>query len=70
MSHPNYPVPDPAWDDAGTWHSCQQAKLELEALITEMAEIEDVTPESDRAVRDRQEFLKIWVDGAIALLGS
>jgi hypothetical protein len=47
----DYPVPDPAWDYAGIWHSTQQAKQKIEELLAYMAQIEDATPESDAIVR-------------------
>lgn len=66
----DYPVPDPAWDYAGIWHSTQQAKQKIEELLAYMAQIEDATPESDAIVRTHLERIQTDVEGANAFLNS
>lgn len=64
------PDPDPAWDYAKLWHSTQQAKLQIEELLKYLADIEDATPESNNAVRDKLESIQVSVEGAFALLNT
>jgi hypothetical protein len=68
----DYPIPDPdpAWDYANIRHSTQQTKLLIEELLKYLADIEDATPESNNAVRDKLESIQVSVEGALALLNT
>ena len=55
--------PDPSWDYSEIWHQLQQAKQEIEFILSNMSEIEVVNIVTDtdirqqvKHVRDRLEF--------------
>lgn len=58
MENANYPIPDPEWDYFGTWKYLQEVKSQIDALLSEMAEIEDATDSSDRMIDEC--LLKIY----------
>lgn len=49
----NYPMPDPAWDYFATWQYLQESKSQIEALLSQIAKIEDATNSSDYVVTER-----------------
>lgn len=48
----DYAIPDPLWDYSEIWHQCQQAKQQLEAILAEMQQVENATPESDCQIKE------------------
>lgn len=55
---PDYPLPDPSWDYAELWRHAQDARIEVENLISYMAEVENATPETDKQIRIKAEWLQ------------
>ncbi|GAX44707.1 hypothetical protein NIES4075_57260 [Tolypothrix sp. NIES-4075] len=53
MEEYSYPIPDPAWDYAKTWHSLQEIKVDYERLLKYLADIEKATLETDAELKNR-----------------
>lgn len=46
----SYPLPDPTWDYATLWDWLHKANNDLKSLIQYTAQIEEATPETDKAI--------------------
>lgn len=64
----SYPLPDPAWDYAALWDFLHKAQGELGNLIKYTAQIEEATPETDRAIGIQLEAIAEPIRLSLALL--
>ena len=53
MENVNYLIPDPDWDYFATWQYLQESKSQIEALLSQIAEIKDATDSSDYVVTEQ-----------------
>lgn len=61
--------PDLSWDYAALWETVHGTiKPELDRLIEEMAKVENATPETDKAIMVRLQWLHTFTSAAIGSL--
>lgn len=58
-----YPLSDPSWDYAQLWEFIHETfKPEFENFIREIQQHEDATPETDKAILVRLQWLQTCID--------
>lgn len=59
----DYAIPDPGWRYAELWKVLHEnIQPEFETLIEEVQDIEDATPETDKAILVRLQWLQTYID--------
>lgn len=60
--------PDPAWDYCEIWQNLEKIREEYEVLVAHLSRVENASLESDRAIRDRLERIRVLAELSLLML--